>query len=302
MAQPDLPLKKYLQNQIKLDRQTLALLRKMRRDVDEQLKRLVGNRPGVAVRRDQLRLVAREIDRTIDRAWAQLRDNIERQALVAAKDAVLANGDLEKVLVRAGLSGLQIAALEASNAAVAQQSVRQALNRRFDETGATRIPLSDKVYHSRQLIKGAVDDLVDSALARGLSAREFAQEARRFIDPNTPGGVRYAANRLARTELNNAFHYAQTRDSAAKPWISGQKWHLSGSHPRPDECNVFAARNIGMGPGVFKPDDVPNKPHPNCLCYIEPISVGEDDWIRQFNAGKYDDYLNSRMPTGLPTK
>lgn len=299
----DLPLRKYIQLQIKADREVLALLRSMRRDVDRTLVGITGAGPGVTVRREQLRLAQHAINDAINSTWIRLADVIDRSVLVAARAAVVVNGDLERVLVSAGLSGAERAALLTSNIAQAQQAVRHALNRTLDQAGVTNIPLSERVYKSRQLVKGEVDRMVNSALARGLSAREFAKEVTQFIRPDTPGGTRYAAMRLSRTEINNAFHYAQTRDSAMKPWVAGQKWHLSGSHPKPDECNDFAEQNkFNLGQGVFPKGDVPNKPHPHCLCYIEPITDSEEEWIRKFKAGQYDDYLNSRMPVGLPTK
>lgn len=303
MTSASRPLNKYLSLQVKADREVLALLRSMQRDTEVMLRGLPKSGVGAIVRREQLRLAQRAIEDSINATWLKLSDIIERQSLVAASDAVLVNGEFDRVLVRAGLSGAQIAALTASNIAQSQQAVRHALNRHFDETGAQKIPLSKKVYESRQLVKGQVDRLVESALARGLSATEFAKEATKFIRPDTPGGVRYAALRLSRTEINNAFHYAQTRDSAAKPWVTGQKWHLSGSHPTPDECNDFAEQNrFDLGQGVFPKGDVPAKPHPHCLCYIEPIADSEAEWLRKFQKGEYNDYLDSRMPVGLPQK
>jgi hypothetical protein len=303
MATPaDLPLKRYLALQIKTDREVLDLLRSIKRDVDASLRSLEGStKAGAVVRREQLRLAQHAIDDAVNAAWIRLADVIEKGALVGARDAVLVNGEFDRALTSAGLSGAQRAALLDSNIVQSQQAVRHALNRHLDTTGATRIPLSEKVYKSRNLVKGEVDRMVESALARGLSAKEFAAEIRQFINPNTPGGVRYAAMRLSRTEINNAFHFAQTRDNAMKPWVDGQKWYLSGSHPKPDECNDFAEQNrFDLGVGVFPKDDVPNKPHPHCLCYITPETVSEEEWLRKFQKGEYNDYIDSRMPVGLP--
>lgn len=297
----DLPLKRYLQIQVKADREVLALLRSMKRDVDRTLAGITGAGPGAIVRREQLRLAQHAIEDAVNSAWIKLADTIESATLVAARAAVVVNGDLERVLTSAGLSVAERAALLTSNIAQAEQAVRHALNRTLDQAGVTNIPLSERVYKSRQLVKGEVDRMINSALARGLSAKEFAGEVTQFIRPDTPGGIRYAAMRLSRTEINNAFHYAQTRDSAMKPWVTGQKWHLSGSHPKPDECNDFAEQNrFDLGQGVFPKGDVPNKPHPHCLCYIEPVTDSEEEWLRKFQKGEYNDYLDSRMPVGLP--
>jgi hypothetical protein len=78
--------------------------------------------------------------------------------------------------------------------------------------------------------------------------------------------------RLARTELNNAFHLSQIYSFYDRPYILGVKWNLSESHPRPDECNEYAqGDHVGMGSGVFRVQDTPAKPHPNCFCYLTPV-------------------------------
>lgn len=305
MAQPDprIPLRRYLKIQASADREVLAMLRKSRADLDRQLSTIVGSNVSAEIRREQLRLARQAINREMDRIWRQLSAIIESQSLVAAKAAVRANGSFDRSLLATQLSKAEMDALERSLVEQAQQSVVQAMNRKLDQSGTTRITLSEKVYHSRQVIDRQVEALVNSALARGLSAREFAKEVMRFIRPGTSGGVRYAAMRLARTEINNAFHYAQTRDSARKPWVTGQRWHLSGSHPKPDECNAYAdGDHAGMGPGVYPKDDVPAKPHPHCLCFVTPEVLGEKEFIKQLQSGNYDDYLNSRIPVGLPKK
>jgi hypothetical protein len=295
----NLALREYLKVQAKSDREVAAILRRTRRDVDRQIKSILGDAPGAVVRREQLRFARRSIDDALARVWTDLREIIERQALVSGEVAVKVNGAFDRALIRQGLSAAEAAVLTQSNVIQARQAVQHAINRSVDPTGSTKRTLSEKVYKSRKVIDLQVDGLVNSALARGLSAREFAKEVSQFIRPDTPGGVRYAANRLARTEINNAFHHSQRQDNAAKPWVTGQKWHLSGSHPKPDECNTFAARNFGEGPGVWPKDDLPNKPHPNCLCYIEPVAMDEQEWLRKFRAGEFDDYLHSRMPVGL---
>lgn len=160
-------------------------------------------------------------------------------------------------------------------------------------SGRSFVPLSQRVYHSRALVIGHVDTVVEDALARGASASELAKDVRAFIKPNTPGGVRYAAMRLGRTELNNAFHASQVKSAIESPWTVGVKWNLSGSHPRPDECNENAESShfSGGAAGVFKPDDVPGKPHPNCLCYMTSEDLSRDAFIKAFRQGKFDERL-----------
>jgi hypothetical protein len=155
--------------------------------------------------------------------------------------------------------------------------------------------LSQRVYRDGQASIKAVNDVVNSGLLLGKGPRELAKDVERFISPSTPGGVAYAAMRLARTETNNAFHFTQIKQMIDSPWVTSAIWNLSGSHPRPDACNDYAERvNFKGGqPGEFKPEDVPGKPHPNCLCYITPVTIPDEDFIKKMKNGSLDDYVSS---------
>jgi len=151
------------------------------------------------------------------------------------------------------------------------------------------ISLSPSVYRNRQLSMGFVDRTVNRGILLNRSAAEIAKDVRDLIRPDVQGGVSYAAKRLGRTELNNAFHETSRRSAAAQPWVEGMKWHLSGSHPRPDECNDFAEQdNYNMGDGVYPPAAVPGKPHPQCLCYITPETPSDKEFTTKLFNGEYD--------------
>jgi hypothetical protein len=98
--------------------------------------------------------------------------------------------------------------------------------------------------------------------------------------------------RLGRTEVNNAFHASSVKQYRETPWVEKCKWHLSGSHPKPDLCNEYAENN---GNGVWAVDDVPAKPHPNCLCYVTPINTDLNKFVKNFKAGQYDSYIDEKM-------
>lgn len=156
------------------------------------------------------------------------------------------------------------------------------------------IALSRRVYKNIDLMNGNVDRIINIALLQGKSASELAEDVSRYIRPSVPGGVQYAARRLARTELQNAFHTTTIRYSREMPWVQAYQWHLSGSHPnaKPDICNEYAEDDHGLGvPGQYKKSEVPGKPHPHCLCYLTVVDIGEEEFFRLFNRGFYDRYL-----------
>jgi len=78
--------------------------------------------------------------------------------------------------------------------------------------------------------------------------------------------VRYHSLVIARTEANNAFLAGHIEQAKETPWVIGVKWHLSGSHSRECECEELARQDrYGLGPGVYPPDKVPDRPHPMCV-------------------------------------
>jgi len=156
--------------------------------------------------------------------------------------------------------------------------------------------LSRRVYGNLNLATGRVEREINKALIRGLGNQEMAKLIAPLIRPDVPGGVSYAAMRLARTEINNAFHFEQIRYTREMPWVEGYKWNLSGSHPKGqkgDPCADMASRNHdGIGRGVYKKGNVPGKPHPQCLCFLTNVTMDNSTFESRLRSGAFDSYLN----------
>jgi hypothetical protein len=105
--------------------------------------------------------------------------------------------------------------------------------------------------------------------------------------------------RLARTEINNAFHFTQIRYTREMPWVEGYKWNLSGSHGRPDVCNQMAEHSEGLGRGVYGKGGVPGKPHPMCLCFITTETIDNATFYKRYRSGAYDRYTDSVQKGGI---
>jgi hypothetical protein len=159
------------------------------------------------------------------------------------------------------------------------------------------ITLSEAVYKNQAVSKGKISDLINTGLALGKSPAEIAKSVVGYVNPATPGGASYAAMRLGRTEVNNAFHATAVRNYQKTPWIQFVQWELSGSHKMPDACNDYAeSQHVkGQEAGVFRAADVPGKPHPNCLCYVTPVSPSLEQFKKNFDAGKYDSYIDGEV-------
>lgn len=251
----------------------------------EQIVKMHGKGAGIGARVRQAQL---DLARQQRQMWA----SVGHQARVAIGDGVDAAADsisfMNEVMLNAvgGASEFWRGALLAQ----ARSGIPTLLARR--ENGIT---LSDRVYRNAALSSGKIDSMINGMIVNGASAREIATRVRGFIDPATPGGASYAAMRLGRSELNNAFHTTSINVGKSQPWVKGQKWNLSGSHPKPDLCDEYASQRNGMGPGVFAPGDVPAKPHPQCLCYITAVTPSREEFIKNFTAGKYDHYIDRQM-------
>lgn len=171
-------------------------------------------------------------------------------------------------------------------------SLRQTASRNVENVVARTLfserPLSARVYKSEALANHQVSQAINRALARGDSAKELASSVKHMIDPSTPGGISYAAQRLGRTEINNAFHATAIKTSQDVPWVEAMEWHLSKVHENDpgDECEIYAQQRF------FDLNLVPDKPHPNCRCYVTPKQQDYDSFENSLLSGHYDNYLD----------
>jgi hypothetical protein len=151
------------------------------------------------------------------------------------------------------------------------------------------ITLSQRVYRTSVGSTGKLQQTINTGLALGKSVAEIKKDVIGYVNPATPGGSSYAAQRLARSEVLNAYHTTAINNYKKTPWINRVRWNLSGSHTRPDQCNDYADEEF------FGVNDVPDKPHPNCLCYLTPEVIPFDQFKKNFDAGKYDSHLSDVM-------
>jgi hypothetical protein len=171
----------------------------------------------------------------------------------------------------------------------AKTSVEAIISRRTN--GYT---LAERIYANGKVSTAQAGRIVEKGLAQQLSAKEISRQVKGFYSPDVPGGASYAANRLARTEINNAHHHTTMRLSQNRPWIKGFKWNLSRSHPKPDPCDALATHDEGLGVGVFSKNNPPDRPHPQCLCYVTHLQEDDDVFQDKLVSGEYDPWLSSK--------
>ncbi len=148
---------------------------------------------------------------------------------------------------------------------------------------AQGVPLSTRVYRNRDLALGKVDEIINTGLALGQTAKEIADRVKRYIDPNTPGGASYAALRLSRTEINTVFKATQVQMTAENPWVVGYEWNLSRSHKGRDICDELARG------GPYDADRIPRS-HPQCMCFLTFRTLSAKEFKRSLRRGDFDNY------------
>lgn len=94
---------------------------------------------------------------------------------------------------------------------------------------------------------------------------------------------RYNAMRVARTEIQRMWRADYVQLAKQLPFVKGIKWNLSASHPKVDICDEYATADVGLGPGVYPPEAVPNMghpAHPNCICYLTAVLEPIEELVR----------------------
>lgn len=297
MTQPSpiLPLTSYLHAERAVLVRMADDLLDAQQDLQSRLAKLAARNGGVGaqVRQGQLSQINQALQRTMDALWKELGEEI----IVGGQDVADVASSLQTVYDRVLFASAGQAVPEALIRA--EEAYARNVVEHYWSRMQNGISLSEQVYRTEALSKGWVDRAVNRVVLQGGSWKDIADAVKPFIDPNVKGGVSYAAKRLGRTELNNAFHQSAIRLGEENPWVEGQQWNLSGSHGRKDECDVLASKTVSrsLGRGVYPADNVPRKPHPQCLCYLTPKTVSEEEFFDRLLAGDYADATEGRALT-----
>lgn len=146
-------------------------------------------------------------------------------------------------------------------------------------TGRDGLMLSDRVWRIGEKYRNAVTTIVQDGVVRGLDSRIMAREIQKYLEPGTwtahkldtrqrlgvSKDVSYEAMRLARTELNNAFHEGMVAANQHVPGYLGVRWRLSHQHPVRDVCDDMANDRSHGEAGYYPRGYEPVRPHPQCV-------------------------------------
>lgn len=282
-------LERYILVQVRADRKLTLALQAAAKDLDAEMSALEGKSGvGVSVRRSQLVGARGVITKTLVELFGivgQIIRGAQAEAVAAANAA-----DVEwaaPILREIEPNAARREALESALKATADRNIQAMIVRVLH----TEMPLSAQVYKTRHGAQAQVGRIVNSSLARGDSAADIAKKVFDFIRPDTPGGAAYAARRLARTEINNAFHAQAIENARDRPWVVGMRWHLSKTHkPKPgDLCETYARI------GVTEVESTPRKPHPQCMCFVTPEVEQLDITVRRSRNGEFASWYAEKV-------
>lgn len=282
------PIKTFVKHSERTDRAILSLLQQAAADAEKDAKKLMA-KPGIgaAARASQQRIVTANLHTKMRELW----ENVGHLTIFGEKEAARMALDSQDFLAKAIYGKAKGTAKE--QLIIAMQESARANVDAFISREENTLQLSARIWRQTELSTGRLQKEIQKGLLRGLSAEELAANVAKSLRPGVPGGVSYNAMRLARTEIQNAFHFTQIRYSREQPWVEGYQWHKSRSHAHVDVCDSMAGQNHdGLGRGVYKKTTVPGKPHPHCFCYITSVTASAGKFEKQLRNGSYDKYLN----------
>lgn len=281
------PIVTYAKGTRRTDRAILSLLQQAAADAQRDAKKLyAAGGIGNITRAAQQRTAVANLHTRMRELW----ENVGHLTIFGEKEAARMALDSQDFLAK-HLYGAPMGAKHDALLRGMQSSARANVDA-FISREENLLPFSARIWRQIEISTGSLQKTVQKGLLRGLSAEELAKAVEHSLRPDAPGGVSYNTMRLARTEINNAFHFTQIRYTREQPWVEGYQWNKSRSHAHTDICDTYATANHdGLGRGVFKKRNVPGKPHPQCFCYLTTVTASKGDFERQLRRGSYDKYL-----------
>lgn len=138
-------------------------------------------------------------------------------------------------------------------------------------------------YHTVKVLKnGKKKDVVTWRRRRIIDGKvRFVEEPLENVGIGVYRSSRMNALRVARTEINAAYHTARNERWQKEPFVIGQHIHVSPQHKIDDICNDLEGR--------YPKDYKWTGWHPSCLCTSDPITIQgkeKDDFYRRLYAGE----------------
>lgn len=155
-------------------------------------------------------------------------------------------------------------------------------------------------YHTIKVLKnGKKKDVVTWHRRRIIDGKvRFIEEPLEKVGMGVYRSARKNALRVARTEINSAYHKARNERWQNEPFVIGQYIHVSPQHNIDDICNDLEGR--------YPKDYVWISWHPQCICTSDPITIqGEEkkEFYKRLMAGEdMSNYVSPFAVLTMPEK
>nr|DAR23921.1 MAG TPA: minor capsid protein [Caudoviricetes sp.] len=158
-------------------------------------------------------------------------------------------------------------------------------------------------YHTVQrLANGQKKDVVTWRRKRIIDGRiRFVEEPLEKVGQGVYRSSRMNALRVARTEINAAYHTARNDRWANEPFVIGQHIHVSPQHD-PEKCADICDDLEGYYPKGF----VWNGWHPQCMCTSDPVMISGEEreqfYKRLYNGEDMSNYVSPNRVKDVPNQ
>lgn len=156
-------------------------------------------------------------------------------------------------------------------------------------------------YHTVKVLKnGQKKDVVTWRRKRIIDGRvRFVEEPLEHVGQGVYRSARKNALRVARTEINAAYHKARNGRWANEPFVIGQHIHISPQHD-PDEDADICDELEGYYPKDFDWDSW----HSQCMCTSDPVMISGEErkqfYKRMLNGEDMSSYVSPNSIKDVP--
>lgn len=156
-------------------------------------------------------------------------------------------------------------------------------------------------YHTVQrLANGQKKDVVTWRRRRIIDGRvRFVKEPLEKVGQGVYRSSRMNALRVARTEINAAYHTARNERWANEPFVIGQHIHVSPQHDPEEDTDICDELE-----GYYPKDFVWNSWHPQCMCTSDPVMISGEEreqfYKRLFNGEDMSNYVSPNRIKDVP--
>lgn len=280
----------------KLDRYLLHFQRRVRNVLQEtsvnlaQAVSLFENEPfytsGLHTPQGQLYLRNKALKNFVDGILKEMRQDIR----VKITDGMIGSWDLSNRMNNDIVKIMSAGVTVPTGLMNSMTQLNLTAMREFIQRTEQGMSLSKRLWDLSKTYKYELENYIASGITTGKDAVALSRDLTKFLKGGVSTvyengvvtraigkDVSYQALRLARTEVNMAYHMSNYNRRNQLKFVTGVEVYLSDSHPEEDICNDMA--------GEYPKGYVFLGWHPNCICGSRSILLNEKEFVNYIESG-----------------